>query len=108
MVFPRACWQCDATTGGLAERSCAIRGDNRVLMSLNHTVSTADFTDGADARLRHFVTLTHPRHPRLNRLVLFGCLVVAFARAEPAYTFTPYVSPDGVKLEASGLAQLPD
>ncbi|WP_038167468.1 large multi-functional protein [Verrucomicrobium sp. BvORR106] len=30
------------------------------------------------------------------------------AGANPAYTVTPYVLPDGVKLEASGLAVLPD
>lgn len=33
---------------------------------------------------------------------------VSAAGSNPAYTVTPYVLPDGVKLEASGLAVLPD
>lgn len=45
-----------------------------------------------------------------TRQILVGALLMAAPclSAEPCYTVTPYVLPSGVKLEASGLALLPD
>jgi hypothetical protein len=47
---------------------------------------------------------------RLVTLIFF-CAMAGLARAasvSPAYTITPYLPPAGLKLEASGVAQLPD
>lgn len=41
-------------------------------------------------------------------LIVLQSFVAPAPAAAPAYRITPYVLPDGVKLEASGLAQLPD
>jgi glucose/arabinose dehydrogenase len=53
------------------------------------------------ARLRRFVQLC---------VALIGSAQICFAeeKAPDSYTITPYAIPDGIKLEASGLAVMPD
>jgi len=42
------------------------------------------------------------------QVFLLGASCLAADKPQPAYTVTPYAIPDGIKLEASGLALMPD